>query len=93
MAKVRIQTVPVKPPLKAILELDLDEAVVIAKICGRVCGDGPTGRITARIYDALIENKRIHELTSKMEMEMEMVNQYVHPKAIPIGHCVVPTEE
>lgn len=91
MAKVTIQTFPVKPPLKVTLELNLDEAVVIAKICGRVSGDGQTGRITARIYEALIENKRIYELAAKMEMEM--VNQYVHPKVIPIGHCVVPTEE
>jgi hypothetical protein len=91
MAKISIEEippVPVKPQIKVILELNLDEAVVLTKICGKIRGCGETRDVTENIYKLMRSNDRIFDLALKMEMENYGVPHY----GFDVGHCVIPKE-
>ena len=88
MAKMTIEEippVPVKPAIKVILELDLDEAVVIASLCSRIGGCGETRDVTDKICHLLKLNERIKKLCNSSEMGGKINGFYV-------GHCAIPKE-
>jgi len=91
MAKMDIKEippVPIKPEIKVILELDLNEAVVITRLCGSVSGCGETRDATERIYRLMRVNERIRDLVDKM---MVMKGRFGEC-SFNVGHCVIPKE-
>jgi hypothetical protein len=93
MAKVTIEEippVPVNPQIKVILELNLDEAVVLASLCGRIGGCGETRCVTDKIYNIMRLNERIRMLCDKMEIK-DKDPSFVF-NGFNIGHCVIPKE-
>lgn len=94
MAKMIIEEippVPVKPQIKVILELNLDESVVLASLCGKIGGCGETRDIANKIYKIMRFNERIRNLCDKMEIkEKEPPFGF---SGFNVGHCVVPKEE
>ena len=91
MAKMDIKEilpVPVKPEIKVILELNLDEAVVITRLCGSISGYGETRDTTERIYRLMSKNERIRDLVDKMDMKGRTAAQC----SFNVGHCAIPKE-
>jgi hypothetical protein len=91
MAKMDIKEippVPVKPEIKVILELNLDEAVVITRLCGSITGCGETRDTTEGIFNLMIENKRIRDLVYKMVMK----GRVAVLSSFNVGHCAIPKE-
>ena len=63
MAQVKVKEMPPsKPELKITMELSLNEAVAIAKICGRTGGAGTLRNTMSDIYRELIRHKRIADI-------------------------------
>jgi hypothetical protein len=90
MAKMDIKEippVPVKPEIKVILELDLNEAVAITRLCGSISGCGETRNTTEGIYRLMRKNKRIGDLVDKMVMKGRFGEC-----SFDVGHCVIPKE-
>jgi hypothetical protein len=86
MAKMTVKEEPVKPPLTITLELNVEEAAVLAKLCGHVCGAGQIRTITDSILLALTSNERISRLS------IDIKNGKIGLDAIPIGHWNMPQE-
>ena len=86
MAKMTIEEippVPVKPAIKVILELDLDEAVVIASLCARIGGCGETRDVADKICHLMRLNERIKKLCNMSKMG---------EGGYYVGHCAIPKE-
>lgn len=95
MATMKIEEippVPVKPQFKVTLELNMDEAVVLAKICGRVAGIGEVRSITDHIYNTLTCNSRIDNLVRKMRLTTKNAMDTIELGQFNVGHNEVPKE-
>jgi hypothetical protein len=86
MAKMTVKEEPVKPPLTITLELNVEEAAVLAKLCGNVSGAGQIRTITDSILLALTSNERI------LRLSIDIKNGKIGLDAIPIGYWNMPQE-
>jgi hypothetical protein len=87
MVKMTVKETKVKPPPpKITLELGLEEAAILAKLCGCITHSGQIRRITDTIYDVLVSNDRIHRLS--LDIEHDNIDL-----EIPIGNWKMPQEQ
>ena len=68
MAKMTVKEEPVKPPLTITLELNVEEAAVLAKLCGHVCGGGEFRNVAEYIGNILESNSRISRLCEAIQL-------------------------
>ncbi len=84
MAKITVKELNTPPPpISITLELSLEEAAVIAKLCGRVCNPGQFRAVSESVYFALETNKRIMRMCDRIN---------THDLVIPMGQLDIPKE-
>lgn len=75
MAEVHVKEIPpAKPELTITMELSLNEAVAIAKICGRTGGAGTLRNAMSNIYRELICHKRIADICDDPDFTVGVFN-------------------